>query len=97
MKSWFSKFFSRDREKVICFRVENCEQLYNKDCEIISKLEKALSQGGVIPAKIDFPSKLCCVTLAGTNVGADDVLKMLQLLGFKATLIQDIHHGSSQP
>jgi hypothetical protein len=81
------KLRSEANGRVVCFKVENYEEVYQHDEEVITKLEENLAAAGAIPAKIDFPSKLCCVTITDQSVEPEDVLRILEALGFRATLL----------
>ncbi|MEM2568179.1 MAG: hypothetical protein QXH20_06910 [Candidatus Bathyarchaeia archaeon] len=79
------KIFRRSR--VVCFKVENYEEAYQRDKEVITKLERNLAAGGAIPAKIDFSSQLCCVTITDPTVEPGNVQQILEAVGLRATLI----------
>lgn len=85
------KMFRRSRSvRVVCFKVENYEEAYQRDKEVITKLERNLAAGGAIPAKIDFSSKLCCVTITDPTVEPGSIQQILEAAGLHATLIDDI-------
>ncbi len=71
----------------MCFKVENYEEAYQRDNEVITKLERNLAAGGAIPAKIDFPSKLCCVTITDPTIDPGDIQQILEAVGLRAVLI----------
>lgn len=75
------------KNRVVCFKVENYEEAYKRDSELITKLEMSLSGGGAIPAKIDFPSQLCCVIITDPTVRPEDVQQILETFGLRVALI----------
>ena len=82
------KIFRHPRNiRVVCFKVENYEEAYQRDKEVITKLERNLAAVGAIPAKIDFPSKVCCVTITDPTVEPRSVQQVLETIGLHATLI----------
>lgn len=82
------KFFSNPKnERVVCFKVENYEEVYQRDKEVITKLERNLTAAGAIPAKTDFSSKLCCVTITDPTVEPGNIQQVLEALGLHVTLI----------
>jgi ribosomal protein L25 (general stress protein Ctc) len=90
------KIFRHSRNiRVVCFKVENYEDAYQLDKEVITKLERNLAAGGAIPAKIDFSSQLCCVTITDPAVEPRDIQQILEALGLHATLI-DIQSGKEE-
>jgi glutamate-1-semialdehyde aminotransferase len=72
--------------RVVCFKVENYEDAYQRDKEVITKLERNLAAAGAIPAKIDFSSKLCCVTITDPSVEPENIQQVLEAVGLQATL-----------
>ena len=80
------KIFKIEKEKVICFNVSNFEDAIKKDAECITKAEKQLANIGAIPVKIDWPSKLFCVSLANPNVKVKEIESVLKRYGFKAKI-----------
>jgi len=76
--------------RVVCFKVENYEEAYQRDKEMIAKLERKLAAGGAIPAKIDFPSKICCVTILDPTVDIRSIQEILEAVGLHVTLIDDM-------
>jgi len=87
MKLLQKVFSDSKNDRVVCFKVENYEEVYQRDKEVITKLERNLAAAGAIPAKIDFPSKLCCATITDPTVKPEDIQQVLEDLGFHATLI----------
>ncbi len=82
------RIFGHSRNiRVVCFKVENYEEAYQRDKEVITKLERNLAAGGAIPAKIDFSSKLCCVTITDPTVEPGNIQQILEAVGLHATLI----------
>jgi len=79
------------KSNVVCFEIENYEEAYNKDYLVIEKLEKSLVYEGIFPAKIDFPSKLCCVTIDPTTFRSKKIMNVFKKLGLKAKKLKDIH------
>lgn len=80
-------FGSEGSDQMICFIVENYEEVYQHDKDVITKLEISLTEAGAIPAKIDFPSKLCCVTITDPTVKPENIQQVLETLGFQAEII----------
>jgi hypothetical protein len=80
-------FNSSPNAWIICFEIDNYEEVYRLDNEIINKLKTTLAEHGAIPTKIDFPSRLCCVELTNPSLEPKQVLNLLESLGFRATLI----------
>jgi glutamate-1-semialdehyde aminotransferase len=72
--------------RVVCFKVENYEDAYQRDKEVITKLERNLAAVGAIPAKIDFSSKLCCVKITDPSVEPENIQQVLEAVGLQATL-----------
>jgi len=72
--------------RVVCFKVENYEEAYQHDKEVITKLERNLAAAGAIPAKIDFSSKLCCITIADPSIEPENIRQILEAVGLQATL-----------
>jgi|GEM_PF-2637415 len=87
MKLLGQVFSSRENSRVVCFNVENYEEIYQRDKEVITRLERNLTAAGAIPAKIDFPSKLCCATITDPTVKPEDIQQVLETLGFRVTFI----------
>lgn len=82
------KAFSHSKnDRVVCFKVENYEEVYQYDKDVITKLERNLAAAGAIPAKIDFPSKLCCATITDPTAKPEDIQQVLEYLGFHVTLM----------
>jgi len=74
----------KKKNRVVCFIIDNYDEMYDTDPDIITKLEIALAKNSAIPAKIDFPSKLCCATIVDESVTPTDVLKIIEYFGFHA-------------
>ncbi len=87
MKLLRQVFRSQENSRVVCFRVENYEEMYQRDEEVITKLERNLAAAGAIPAKIDFRSKLCCATITDPTVKPEDIQQVLETHSFCVTLI----------
>jgi hypothetical protein len=73
---------------VVCFTVEDYEDAYQRDSEVITKLEKNLAAMGAIPARIDFPSKQCCVTITDSGIEPKDIQQVLETVGLRITLME---------
>ncbi|MBE7467759.1 MAG: hypothetical protein HS114_01280 [Anaerolineales bacterium] len=80
-------FGSQESDQMICFIVKNYEEVYQHDEDVITKLEINLTEAGAIPAKIDFPSKLCCVTITDPAVKPENIQHVLEALGFQVEII----------
>ncbi|WP_298818907.1 hypothetical protein [Chloroflexus sp.] len=74
-------FRSQENNLVVCFRVQNYAEMCQRDAKAILKLEHNLVESGAISAKIDVPSKLCCVTITDPTVKPEDIRQVLETLG----------------
>jgi hypothetical protein len=83
--------YQSSKSRVICFKIENFEEAYKKDHLVIEKLERSLVYEGIFPAKIDFPSKLCCVTSDPTTLDLKKIMNVFKKLGLHAKKLKDNH------
>ena len=89
MKKFISalkRIFRSKKEKVICFTVSNYESAYKKNPNCIEKAKRELAHIGALPAKIDFPRKLFCVTLANPNVKIKQIQSILKKNRFNVSI-----------
>ena len=94
--NYLKPWLGRSNEQVICFLVQNYEEMSQQDPEIITRLETNLAAAGAIPAKIDFPSKMCCVTVANKDLYPNEVQRILEDLGYRVALINDKEGTSNE-
>lgn len=88
MKLLRSVFSQRRAEQIVCFKVVNFEDIYQRDPEVITRLENNLTLAGAIPAKIDFTSQLCCATVTDPSVKPADIQQVLEDLGFHVITVE---------
>jgi hypothetical protein len=67
--------------EVYCYQVANFDKAYLSDEDVITKLETRLVEAGGVPAKIDFPSQLCCVEIIEERVDLDSLAQIFKSLG----------------
>ncbi|HVX93046.1 MAG TPA: hypothetical protein VHA74_02950 [Candidatus Dojkabacteria bacterium] len=63
------------------FTITNYEEVYDKDSTFITTLEATLVKKGLMPTKIDFPSKVLIVIVQDPNTTLDSAKEILESFG----------------
>ena len=71
-------FFQKKQKKIICFEVENYEDVASRDPLALSSLEQALALAGALPARIDYPERIFCVTIENSHLSIEELLSYLE-------------------
>jgi hypothetical protein len=74
----------KEGSKVLCFEVHNYERVFASDPEALTRLEEALALKGALPAKVDFPTRVYCVTVEKLDLSVAEILDIFAQHGFQA-------------
>ena len=80
------------RDSALCFEIANFDEAYAQDDRVIELTEAALARAGALPARVDFPSRLFCVTVTNPALLVETMLSIFATYGLQARLKGDYEH-----
>lgn len=80
---------NKRQKETRCYQIANFDAVYSADNDVLTKLEMRLISLGVFPAKIDFPSQMCCIEIIKADIDLVDIDRVFTELGLQAELVKD--------
>lgn len=77
------RLFRRLPVKQICLEIDNLEEIDRQTLTCLQWLKSALASEGVLPIKIDYRTKLWCVSIERADLTTEQIIHIMSNFGYK--------------
>lgn len=78
------RLFKRPPIKQVCLEIENFEEVDRQDPTCLERLKSALASEGALTVKIDYRTKLWCVSIERPDLTVEKIIHIMRKFGYKA-------------